>query len=180
MCLTPSGNIHCYGEFPWMFHDGTKMLFLGNTVTQTGIVDACASVTNCQANFTAEIVQAQVSADYTQSTLPMQIGGFGVFSTMMDLGTLNCGQALSASGTSTGACGLQDPSGGPFYGNCGHLDIDEASGYLTCGNLTNIFYTGPIYVRRTMVVPLAPAFFNAPILTQGPFRMSGGVELRSQ
>ena len=68
----------------------------------------------------------------------------------------------------------------------GHLDIDEASGYLTCGNLTNIFYTSyspstsnTIYIRRTMVVPLAPAFFNAPILTQGPFHISGGAEFRS-
>jgi hypothetical protein len=57
----------------------------------------------------------------------------------------------------------------------------EASGYLTCGNLTNFNYQGSqTPVRRTMVVPLAPAFFNAPILTQGPFRISGGVELRSQ
>jgi hypothetical protein len=142
-----------------MFHDGTKMLFLGNTVTQAAIVDLCTAASGCQANFTAEIVQAQVSADYTQSALPMQIAAFGSFSTMMDQGTPNRGQTLSPTNMSS-ACGLQHS--GSDYGNCAHLDIDEASGYLTCGNLTNFNYQGSqTPVRRTVpsirrsAVPLA-------------------------
>jgi hypothetical protein len=181
-CLTPQdGYVYCYGEYPWIFHDGTKMLFIGNTVTQYPIVNTCGGTSGCQVNYTSELIQAQVTADYTQSALPMGIGFLGSFSTMMDLNTANCGQTLSASGSGTSTCGLDGGSG--YYGNCGHLDIDEASGYLTCANLTNIPYPGTsttFYINRTMVVQLTPAFFNSPVSASGLFRMSGGVQLRSQ
>ena len=177
-CLTAvTNNIHCYGEFPWIFKDGTKMLFIGNTVTQSTIINLCTG--SCQANYTAELVQAQVSTDYTQSTFPMAVSAYGSFSTMMDLGTTNCGQTLSVNNTPA-MCGLQSPA--LAYGNCGHLDINGASGFMTCGNLTSLTYPSlpRIYVRRTMVVPLMPAFFNSPILSSGAFQMSGGVGFRSQ
>jgi hypothetical protein len=185
-CLTPDVTLpgmqpynftDCYGEFPWVFKNGTKMLFLGNTVTPAAVINTCAgtSMLGCKENYTAEVVQAELNADYSLASVPMSLAAATPFSTMQEVGSANCGQLLSPDGM-IGDCGVLALT--PVYGNCGHLDVDEASQYVTCGNLTSFDFgasgnTFSFLTRRTMIFPLAASILNPAVQVVGPVLITG-------
>jgi hypothetical protein len=184
-CTTPGLHYaHCYGEFPWMFHSGTSMIFIANTVTQAALVDICGPTAGCKENYPSEVVQALVATDFSQSSLPMTLLGFPSFSNIQAQGTLNCQQILSIGNTSVN-CGLA-ASGGPYFGNCGHLDVDEASQYVTCSGSTNIYNPGyssmgfNFDTDRTMVFSLGPSILSPVTQLTGSAAFKGGAAFHSQ
>ena len=81
-----------------MLQSGTRMLVYANPDTPASIVDQCRMTTNCQTNFTTEIEQLLITADYSQSAAPMSVATAVPTSNMQNTGTANCQSLLSMDG----------------------------------------------------------------------------------
>jgi hypothetical protein len=172
LCVTPNNNITCYGEFPWVFKDGKRIMFEGSLFTPTGTVDTCYNTSTgsgpvyCQPNYSDEWLQGEMFTDFSQSTYPMTMvtlapmTNYNVFGTAsvpaIPAGSGECAAILwdQAHTPNYQNCGLYGLNGATF-GGCSRMDIDEASQTAACADQTNQNEQdtlGKSPLKRTLVV----------------------------
>ena len=172
-CLTPAGNIRCYGEFPWVFKDGVRMMFEGSYFTSAATIDKCYNTGTCQPNYDDEWLQNQIFTDFSRSTFPMTLVAAAPMTNYNVYGTGDCAAILwdQHSTPATTYCGLFDAtSARATYGGCSRMDIDEASQTAACANQTShnepdTNLASPL--QRSMVISFAGATGNG-VITANP------------
>lgn len=177
-CLTPHNSVRCYGEFPWIFQDLTRIMFTGNLTARQGVIDTCVlTLGGCMENYTDEAIQGLINTDYSQSPAAMTLITAKPLTNYNILGSNACGQILSAANTPSN-CGISGAT--PYFGGCGHLDVDEQNQVVTCSAQTDVQDMFGNYQRQTMIVPLAVSTLNPAVQMLGGVSIVGGVHAVSQ
>ena len=166
-CLTVyKNNISCYGEFPWVFKDGVRMLFEGSRFTSETTINRCANLSSsgCQPNYDDEWLQNQIFTDFSQSTYPMTLVATAPLTNFNVFGTADCGTILynqSLNTPDSSYCGVFVASS--TFGGCSRMDIDEGSATVACANQTNHNESETTSINplsRTMVISYYGTLFG--------------------